>query len=120
MAVRCPECKKDFDVTLFEYGGSVTCTCGATVLLVHVEQPGDYLFARKQEENKIREITQLADRVSFLIVSTDYRQIDIEIEKQKLKEKIEALFPDKGHLYSLIYEPRFRRLEEQFREAEEH
>ena len=42
--------------------------------------------------------------------------IDIEIEKQKLRERISELFPDSTDLYDLIYEPRFRRLKEQFRE----
>ncbi len=41
--------------------------------------------------------------------------IDIEREKQKLKERISELFPDKVDLYDLIYEPRFRRLKDQFR-----
>jgi hypothetical protein len=41
--------------------------------------------------------------------------IDIEIEKQKLRERISELFPDKIRFYELIYESRFRRLEEQFR-----
>jgi hypothetical protein len=68
-----------------------------------------------QEEKKISEIRNLADKISFLIISTDYPKIDIEIEKERLKERIKELFPDKTYLYDLIYEPRFRRLEEQFR-----
>jgi len=39
----------------------------------------------------------------------------IEVQKQKLRERISDLFPEKEHLYDLIYEPRFRRLMEQFR-----
>ncbi len=58
----------------------------------------------------------IADRISSLIVGSDYPMIDIEIEKQKFREKISELFPDKIDLYDLIYEPRFRRLKEQFRE----
>ncbi len=57
----------------------------------------------------------MADRISSLIVSSDYPMIDIEIEKQKLQDLISELFPDKTGLYDLIYESRFNRLKEQFR-----
>ena len=73
------------------------------------------LLALRYEERKLREVRALADRISFLIVASDYQMIDIEIEKQKLRERISELFPDKIHLYDLIYEARFRRLKEQFR-----
>jgi len=42
-------------------------------------------------------------------------KIDIEIEKGKFKELIKEQFPEKAYLYDLIYEPRFKRLQEQFR-----
>ena len=58
----------------------------------------------------------MADRIASLIVGSDYPMIDIVIEKQKLRERIAELFPDKIDLYDLIYEPRFRRLAEQFRQ----
>jgi hypothetical protein len=74
------------------------------------------LLARRYEDRKVREIKTMADRISSLIVSSDYPMIDIEIEKQKLRERISELFPDKIDLYDLIYEPRFRRLKDQFRE----
>jgi len=73
------------------------------------------LLALRYEERKIREVSALADHISSLIVTGDYPMIDIEIEKQKLRERISELFPDKIHLYELIYEARFRRLKEQFR-----
>jgi hypothetical protein len=102
-------------VTLFEFKNTVTCPCGNIVVLQHKEIFKEKISARKEEEKKIMEIKNLADKISFLIVSTDYPKIDIEIEKQKFIEKIINLFPDKIYLYDLIYEPRFRRLEEQFR-----
>jgi shikimate 5-dehydrogenase len=88
--------------------------CGNTVRFEHRE-----LFNEKEhliEEKKIVEIKRLADRIAFLIVSTDYPEIDIMIEKEKLREKIMEAFPDKAYLYEMIYEPRFQRLFEQFRE----
>lgn len=105
MAIRCAFCGEEYDVTLFEFGNTVDCPCGHVVRLEH----------KKVEEEKIQEVKRLADKIAFLIVSTDYPEIDIEIEKQKLKDRLAELFPDKAYLYELIYEPRFQRLKEQFR-----
>jgi hypothetical protein len=113
MAIRCPYCKKEYDVTLFEYGRTVKCTCGNVVNLKHEEIFRELI---NDEEERVNEIRNLADKIAFLIVSTDYPRIDIEIEKENFRERINELFPDKAYLYELIYEPRFRRLEEQFRE----
>lgn len=115
MAIRCPYCKKEYDVTLFEYGKTVKCTCGNVVNLRHEEIFKDIFNVYEDEEKRIEEIKGLADKIAFLIVSTDYPRIDIEIEKENFRERINELFPDKAYLYELIYEPRFRRLEEQFR-----
>jgi hypothetical protein len=117
MAVRCPECGREYDVTLFAFARSLTCECGEEVTFDHEVKHAPE--SREEEDEKVREIQRHADRISFLITSTDYLRIDIEIEKIKFREKLEELFPDRAHLYQLIYEPRFRRLEEQFREEED-
>ncbi len=124
MSVACPYCKREFDITLFAFGHTVYCDCGRKVEPRHREQCGnihglwnDPGADRFLENKRIAEIQRSADRIAFLIVSTDYPEIDILIEKQKLREKISFLFPDKAHLYNLIYEPRFRRLYEQFRKG---
>jgi hypothetical protein len=31
MAITCPNCGKQFDVTLFQFGNTVECDCGTTV-----------------------------------------------------------------------------------------
>jgi hypothetical protein len=116
MAIRCAYCGRGYDVTLFEFDRSVTCVCGKTVEFKHEQMTDEALFARRAEDRKVREIARMADKIASLIVGSDYPLIDIEIEKQKLRERISELFPDKIDLYDLIYEPRFRRLKEQFRE----
>ena len=113
MAVQCSSCGRGYDVTLFEFSRSITCVCGNTVLFRHEQKTDE--FARSSEDRSVREIQAIADRISSLIVAGDYPIIDITIEKQKLRERISELFPDKTELYELIYESRFRRLEEQFR-----
>jgi DNA-directed RNA polymerase subunit RPC12/RpoP len=115
MAVRCSYCGRDYDVTLFEFDRSITCVCGKTVVFKHEQMTDEAILARSAEDRKIREIRAMADRIASLIIGSDYPMIDIEIEKQKLKERISELFPDKVDLYDLIYEPRFRRLKDQFR-----
>ena len=115
MAVRCSYCGRDYDVTLFEFDRSITCVCGKTVVFKHEQMTDEAILARSAEDRKIREIRAMADRIASLIIGSDYPMIDIEIEKQKLKERISELFPDKIDLYDLIYEPRFRRLKDQFR-----
>ena len=31
MAITCPKCGKEFDVTLFQFGNAVECDCGTSV-----------------------------------------------------------------------------------------
>jgi hypothetical protein len=59
------------------------------------------------------------DRLCFLIVATDCSDREIDIEKLHLRVQAMHLFPDKIPLYELIYESRFRRLREQFRQRHE-
>lgn len=116
MAVRCSYCGRDYDITLFEFDRYITCVCGKTVTFKHEQMTDEALLAQRSEDRKVREIKTMADRIASLIIGNDYTMIDIEIEKQTLRERISELFPDKIDLYDLIYEPRFRRLKEQFRE----
>lgn len=125
MAVRCSACKSEYDVTLFEFGSKVKCDCGRIISLEHREtfdglsktanKVVSKLTEYNLEENSILEIKRMADKIAYLIVSTDYPDIDIQIEKNKFTQRISELFPDKVHLYDLIYKPRFTRLKEQFR-----
>lgn len=120
MSIRCPKCKKEYDVSLFEFGKEITCECGNKLSLKHEETFGELeeisrQFEMEVEEEKLLEIKKAHDRIVFLIMNTDYPEVDIEIEKQRFKELIKILFPQKMHLYELIYGPRFKRLWEQFR-----
>lgn len=60
-----------------------------------------------------------ADRISFLIVATDYARVDIAIEIERLREECRRLYPHAMDLFERIYESRFTRLWEQFRGDEE-
>lgn len=65
---------------------------------------------------KMTELQRMADHVCRLIVQTDYPEVDVLIERSKVRERCEALFPDRMGLYDMIYESRFDRLWRQFRE----
>ncbi len=120
MAIRCLACKREYDATLFEFGREIVCDCGKKLSLKHEEIFGQLDDIVRQydleiEEENLSQIKRASERIAFLIVATDVPKVDIEIEMHALKELIEKLFPDKAHLYEMIYETRFHRLFEQFR-----
>ena len=82
----------------------------------------DELSARLQalcdEDEHVHELQRQADRICEMIVMEEASSIDIEIQQAKLRELVARLFPDKQNLYYLLYESRFRRLWEQFREGQ--
>ena len=104
MAVRCLHCSREFDITVFAFGRTITCPCGTEVRLQHGERE-DRVIERRREEKNLNKIKREADRISSLIVGTDYPDIDIEIEIINFKDKIGDLFPDRLHLFDLIYNP---------------
>jgi len=66
----------------------------------------------------MQDLQRQADRVCVLILSSDLPAIDIEIEKNKVRERCLELYPDQEELYEMIYESRFQRLWDQFRSEE--
>ena len=68
------------------------------------------------EREAARRLGRMADRVCLLILTEDYPQMDIEIERQEVREACERLFPHRLDLYEMVYEGRFNRLWRQFRE----
>ncbi|HVY62647.1 MAG TPA: hypothetical protein VHF22_13390 [Planctomycetota bacterium] len=60
-----------------------------------------------------------ADRVCRMILSSEFPDVDCAIERNRVRELAESLFPDRMELYEMIYESRFDRLWQQFRSGEE-
>jgi len=77
-----------------------------------MEQFQDRLPAAR---DAMREIQRMVHRVCALILNPDYPEVDILIEREKVRRRCEELFPDRMGLYEMIYESRFDRLMEQFR-----
>jgi len=75
------------------------------------------LTALCDEDEQVRELQRQADRICEMIVSSETAEIDIEIQQAKFRDLVARLFPDKQSLYQLLYESRFRRLWQQFRQG---
>jgi hypothetical protein len=71
------------------------------------------------ERLDMRRLARAADGVSRMILTSDMPDVDIEIAKNRVREMAEELFPDRGELFSMIYESRWDRLSEQFRRESE-
>lgn len=69
--------------------------------------------------DQMQELQRMADRVCVLILSSDLPAIDIEVQKSKVRQRCLELFPDREQLYDMIYESRFQRLWDQFRDEAE-
>ena len=70
----------------------------------------------KRETRYLRAFQREADDICRLILDTDLPWIDIAIRIEKLHQEAERLFPRKKELFTLVYESRFQRLREQWRE----
>jgi len=75
------------------------------------------LRALCDEDERVRLLQRQADRICELIVSREVPEIDIEIHKTRLREAVASYFPENQTLYHLVYERRFHRLWQQFREG---
>jgi DNA-directed RNA polymerase subunit RPC12/RpoP len=130
MALRCPACGREFDVTLFEFNREVVCPCGERLSLKKGhEQPRDINWetlekeifgavnARQRQIDRVKaqEIREMADKISSLILQKDIARIDIEIEIKNFRAFVLEHFPEKEELFKAIYINRFRRLWDQFR-----
>ena len=117
MAIQCPKCGQKHDVAYFEGGKPVRCRCGLKLNLSLIQTVDDFqrYFESEEEREKAREIQREAQVICQMILDERTDAVDIEIAKERLKEKICRYFPDKTETYQMIYESRFKRLWEQFR-----
>lgn len=117
MAIRCPHCGQEHDAALFEFDRKIRCQCGNELSVSMIESLDDFerYLESEEEREKAREIQEEASVICQMILDESCPEVDIEIEKSKLRDRVRVLFPDKLAVYEMIYEARFRRLWEQFR-----
>ena len=119
MPIRCPRCGAKHDVVEFEAGQSIDCRCGFK-LDFSLDTVDDFLrySESETEREKAREIQQDAQDICRMILDEQGPEVDIEIAKEKLEEKVARFFPDKMEVYRMIYGARFKRLWDQFRSGQ--
>ncbi len=120
MAVRCPKCGREYDVTLFQFGRKVLCVCGIEIDLAAMETLDELKnLVDSIEEQQILDVLQRkADIISMEILNPAFSAVDIQIHIEALREDFKTHFPEKSDLFTMIYESRFSRLWEQFRQTE--
>src|SRR5262245_43011453 len=108
--VYCPRCERQYpiDRSSSDEGNAVTCACGARF------RPRSRPDARREQ----RLLGERADQLCRMILSSEHSDVDVALERGRVRELAEALFPDRMDLYEMVYESRFDRLWEQFRAAE--
>ncbi len=113
----CPKCGFKHDVTEFEGLRRIKCRCGLKLDLSMMNTAEDFLryFESEDERKKALEIQEDAQRICQMILDENCHPADIEIAKEKLREKVSGYFPDKLETFRIIYESRFNRLWDQFR-----
>ena len=67
-------------------------------------------------EQAYRRFQRRVDRLCSLIVASDWSEREITIERLFLRTEAARLFPEKFHLYDMLYDSRFKRLVAQFRQ----
>ena len=128
MSIRCPHCGHEFDVTLFQFGRRVRCSCGEIVAMEskhgkssegeierEIFESAERRFADGRRADAFR---RSADRIASLILHSDMPRVDIEIKIRSFRQEVLAEFPDRGELFDAIYLARFKRFWSQFRPGE--
>ena len=72
----------------------------------------------ERETRRLRRFQHKADAISHLIVNTDLPWIDVAIAIEKLRGEAARLFPRREDLFERVYDARFRRLWQQWRESD--
>ncbi len=118
MAIRCPKCGAKHDVARLEEGSFLKCQCGFKLDISLIESADDFIrYCEGREElERAKEIQQDAQIICQMILNEECPAIDIEIAKEQLEEKVKTFFPDKMTTYKMIYDSRFNRLWQQFRQ----
>jgi len=134
MSAICPGCGRELDVTLFQFGRAVICDCGRVLRepehRIEERPPRPATRAESAGVGRVRgggrrdpedernllmeELKREADRICQHILSSDYPEVDIAIERERLREWCARTFPDRLDLYDMVYESRFDRLLDQF------
>jgi hypothetical protein len=66
--------------------------------------------AVREEQRRMHRLRVMVDLTAAIIRHRPLSREEAELAVENLREQVLALFPDKGHVFDLIYRPRFGRL----------
>jgi hypothetical protein len=70
---------------------------------------------QEEQERRARELRRRADRICYLIVSTEKPLREVEAEMRVLRDRCRRYFPEIRGAYEQVYEARFQKLWREFR-----
>jgi hypothetical protein len=91
VAIPCPWCGAEVDITLSSFGVAVDCPCG-----------------RRAEELRRR-----ADALTWTLLYGDLSAIDVDLAIERLRDHVRTHLPDRLDLFEMVWVARWRRLREQ-------
>jgi hypothetical protein len=71
---------------------------------------GTDMAAVREEQRRMRQLRVMVDLTAAIIRHRPLSREEAEMAVENLREQVLALFPDKGHVFDLIYRARFGRL----------
>ena len=105
MAVLCPKCGAQYDHTLFAFGRTITCDCGAEVGSDFPcrgrPDPSTKSRPERGEDPVADEVARAADRVAALILNPEIDDWQIDLEIALAREILFQLRPEKLELFEL-------------------
>ncbi|MBI4549855.1 MAG: hypothetical protein HY714_02900 [Candidatus Omnitrophica bacterium] len=113
MQITCYRCGRIH--RLGRLAGDFVCPCGEKTNLEELRL-FQQISGEIEDKERFDEIQKMADDISARIVSGEFSPVDLDIAKEKLRSVCEEHFPEKMYLFEMLYESRFRRLWQQFRQ----
>ena len=109
VAISCPRCGAQLDVTLFAFERAVRCTCGTLVDATRPHAPGP----RRRESPQAAELRRRGDAITWTILYGDLPAIDVDLAIAGLRDWVERHLPDRLELFEMVWAARWDRLRAQ-------
>ena len=98
MAITCPRCGVQLDVTLFAFDRRMRCDCGEVVDAASPEA---------------LELRRRGDALTWTILYSDLPRIDVDLAIEALRDWVRRRLPDRLSLFDMIWVARWDRLRAQ-------
>jgi len=109
VAITCPRCGAQLDITLFAFERRVRCTCGQDVDARQPRVPGP----RRGGSPEAAELRRRGDALTWTILYSDLPRIDVDIAIAGLRDWVRRHLPDRLELFEMVWAARWERLRDQ-------